>query len=225
MSARRLRVWLRVCIAAVGCAALCGLAYLWYWTGAQPSSEDAAPGTARIAGEPVGESAVPNLPHTAGRTPERSGTSLWRVVDERTAGGPIPNFPSDWSRAGRALVDVSATVRMAPNWRTGSGFRIDVPQLGKRYDATIERIDQGIDGRSRAVRGMAVDGTGQGRRFVVTVGPMHVLAYLDTAAGPYELVGNNRLGWLLPTSSMMAGWDFSEPDCLLPDREGVPDGP
>ena len=209
----------------MGFIVLCGVAYHWYRTGAQHGTEDAAPVAARIAGEPVGESAAPNLPHAAGRTPERSGTPLWRVVNERTADGPKPDFPNDWSRTGRALVDVSATVRMAPGWLTGSGFRIDLPQLGERYDATIERIDQGIDGRSRSVRGMAIDGAGQARRFVVTVGPMHVLAYLDTAEGPYELVGNNRLGWLLPTSSMMAGWDFSEPDYLLPDREGMPDGP
>lgn len=54
----------------------------------------------------------------------------------------------------------------------------------------------------------------------MTVGPQSVFAYIDTPRGPYELVGDNRLGWLLPTSSMLAGWDFSEPDYLLPEREG-----
>ena len=151
---------IRVLATAVGFIVLCGVAYHWYRTDAQHSTEDSAPVAARIASEPLGESAVSKPPRAAGRTPERSGRPLWRVVDERTAGGPIPNFPSDWSRAGRTLVDVSATVRMAPDWRAGSGFRIDLPQLGERYDATIERIDRGIDGRSQSVRGMAVDGAG-----------------------------------------------------------------
>ena len=142
--------------------------------------------------------------------------SLWEPAD-----GPIaerlPPFAAEWSEEGRMLVDVSAAAAAAPNWRVGDPVAIVVPQLGERYETTIERIDEG-PGRSRAARGLILGEDGRSRRFVVTVGPKHVFAYVDTPEGPYEMAGNNRLGWLLPTSSMLAGWDFSEPDYLLPER-------
>ena len=141
---------------------------------------------------------------------------LWRPADERTA-ERLPAFAADWSKEGRVLVDVSPAAAAAPNWRVGDAVAIVVPQLGERYETTIERIDEGPGG-SRAARGLMLGEDGHSRRFVVTVGPMHVFAYVDTPQGPYELAGDNRLGWLLPTSSMLAGWDFSEPDYLLPER-------
>ena len=51
----------------------------------------------------------------------------------------------------------------------------------------------------------------------MTVGPTRVFAYVDTPLGPYELVGDTRLGWLLPTSSMLAGWDYQKPDYIVPE--------
>ena len=83
--------------------------------------------------------------------------------------------------------------------------------------STVERIDH--LGHVHSVRGLLVDGDGRERRVVVTVGPGRVFAYVDTAAGPYELIANDRLGWLLPSSSMMAGIDFSKPDYLLREVE------
>ena len=152
---------------------------------------------------------------TAGRAVFSPG-SLWRTADEGTA-QRLPPFAADWSEEGRVLVDVSPATAAAPNWRVGDAVAIVVPQLGERYETTIERIDEGPGG-SRAARGLMLGEDGHSWRFVVTVGPMHVFAYVDTPRGSYELAGDNRLGWLLPTSSMLAGWDFSEPDYLLPER-------
>jgi len=95
--------------------------------------------------------------------------------------------------------------------------QVDLPQLGTSLEGRIDRITDG-PGYSRSIRGLAVDGDGRNRRFVLTVGPTRVFGYIDTADGPYELVANTRLGWLLPTSSMLAGFDFSEPDYELPRR-------
>ena len=120
------------------------------------------------------------------------------------------------------MVDVSGAVAAAPGWRVGDLLTIEVPQLGERYQSTIDRIDEG-PGYSRSVRGLIVGDDGKSRRLVVTVGPTRVFAYVDTAQGPYELVGDTRLGWLLPSSSMMAGWDFSQPDYLLPEPDEVGD--
>ena len=116
------------------------------------------------------------------------------------------------------LVDVTAAAAAAHGWRAGDRVTVDVPQLGVRYEAEIDRISDG-PGRSRAARGLAMDADGRKRRIVVTVGPGRVLAYVDTLRGPYELVGDGRLAWLLPTSGMMAGVDFSKPDYFVRGRE------
>ena len=141
---------------------------------------------------------------------------LWHAIDERTV-DVKPTFNTDWSQAGRVLVDVTRTVVEARTWQVGDAVGIDIPQIGTRYEATIDRIDTG-PGYASAARGMAIDDNGRKRRFVVTVGPGRVFAYVDTPEGPYELIGGDRLAWLLPSSSMMAGIDFSKPDYILPGK-------
>ena len=148
----------------------------------------------------------------------RALTPLWRVVDERTTTAK-PAYADEWSEEGRVLVDVSGATYEARTWRVGDRVAIALPQLGEVYESTIDRIDEG-PGHSRSVRGLIVGADGQRRRVVVTVGPGRVFAYIDTEDGPYELVADARIGWLLPSSSMMAGIDFSKPDYLLPERRG-----
>lgn len=147
---------------------------------------------------------------------------VWRAVDERSAGA-LPPFDETWSRERRVLVDVSAAVSAAPTWRVGDKLALDLPQLGQRFESAIERITEGADG-SRSFRGMIVEDDGLARRWVVTVGPTRVFAYVDTSLGSYELIADSRTGWLLPTSSLLAGWDFGETDVVLPEPEWtVPD--
>ncbi|MCZ0953513.1 MAG: hypothetical protein OXJ56_13160 [Rhodospirillaceae bacterium] len=135
-----------------------------------------------------------------------------------------PPYPTDWSETGRSLVDVSGAARTASAWRVGDRVSMQLPWLRVSYEGGIERIDEGL-GYSRSARGWATGADGRERRFVVTVGPTRVFAYLDTAQGPYELVADTRLGWLLPSSSMLAGIDFGEPDYIIPGPPGDPDGP
>ena len=149
---------------------------------------------------------------------QRLARPLWRVVDEGSV-KEAPPYAESWSEAGRVLVDVTATSQWAHAWQVGDRLAVEVPQLGGLREWAVERIDEGQDGRSRSVRGW-IDGDGQRRRIVVTVGPGRVLAYIDTPQGPVELMGNARLAWLLPSSSMMAGIDFSKPDYILPERQG-----
>ena len=137
----------------------------------------------------------------------------------------VPPYPESWSETGRVLVDVATAASRADTWRVGDRLAVDLPQLGGIHEWTVERIAVGQDARSRSVRGW-IDGVDdRPRRIVVTVGPGRVLAYIDTPQGPYELTGNARLAWLLPTSSMMAGIDFSKPDYILPERRGSDGAP
>ena len=140
---------------------------------------------------------------------------VWRAVDERAVDA-LPVYEDGWSEAGRALVDVSGAVYAAETWKVGDRMAVELPQLGETYQSIVERIDRRAYVHS--VRGLIIDRDGRERRVVVTVGPGRVFAYVDTWAGPYELVANDRLGWLLPSSSMMAGIDYSNPDYLLRER-------
>jgi len=176
-------------------------------------------GAMEAAGPAAPQAATPS-PDGPASGPERQGVArpLWRVLDEGSAPA-LPPYSASWSEAGRLLVDVTATSREAPAWRVGERLAVEVPQLGGVRQWTVEHIDEGHDARSRSVRGW-VDGDGQRWRIVVTVGPGRVLAYIDTPQGPVELTGNARLTWLVPSSSMMAGIDFSQPDYILPERQG-----
>ena len=146
---------------------------------------------------------------------------LWAAVD-KSGTGTLPEYPAEWSTEGRVLVRVSAAIGAAAGWRVGDQLTLPIPQLGTVYRPLIESIDDG-PGPSRAALGEMTGKDGQRRRFVVTVGPAHVFAYIDTIQGSFELVGDDDLGWLLPTSSMMAGFDYSEPDYFLPEGWDEPE--
>ena len=203
---------------ALAVAMVLGTAGLVLWHATERSGLPSDP-----VDDVVGEPASPQAPTVAGGLSSGAGANevdrlwrVWRAVDERAVDA-LPVYQDGWSEAGRALVDVSGAVDAAGTWQVGDRMAVELPQLGETYESTVERVDR--LGHVHSVRGLLVDGDGRDRRVVLTVGPGRVFAYVDTAAGPYELVANDRLGWLLPSSSMMAGIDFSKPDYLLPDRE------
>ena len=155
---------------------------------------------------------------TVATTPNAKATAntpLWDAIDEGSV-DRVPDYAAEWSTAGRALVRVSVAMAAADGWRVGDRLTLPLPQLGTVYRPMIEAIEIG-PGPSRAALGKVTGGDGQRRRFVVTVGPAHVFAYIDTARGSYELVAGDELGWLLPSSSMRAGFDYSKPDYFLPE--------
>lgn len=146
---------------------------------------------------------------------------LWVEVDETTASNPPPYAP-EWSMAGRALVRVAAAASTPGSWQVGDRLVLPLPQLGETYHLEIEEIDEAVG--SRALLGRIADDAGRLRRCVVTLGPSSLFAYIDTPEGSFELVANHEFGWLLPSSSMVAGWDFSEPDYVLAEDMTPPDG-
>ena len=184
------------------------------------------PGTPRDAPAEMSRTAAPADPDVSpGPTAPTAPTDppLWEPVDENGV-RPLPEYAPEWSTEGRVLVRTDAALAAAGGWRVGDRLTLPVPQLGAVYRPLIEEIDDGPGG-ARSALGMVRGDDGRERRYVVTVGPIHVFAYVDTPAGPYELMGGERHGWLLPTSSMMAGFDHSEPDYILPDALEALDAP
>ena len=153
-------------------------------------------------------------PVAAPRPDAHSETPLWQVVDERTL-GTLPYFAGEWSPKGRVLVHVADASAAAQAWQVGDRLAIPLPQTGETLRPVIDGIDDG-PGYARSALGTAVDANGVPRQVVVTVGPASVFAYIDTPDGSYELFADSDHGWLLPTASMMAGFDFDEPDYILP---------
>ena len=141
---------------------------------------------------------------------------LWRALKESSV-TELPPYARDWSVEGRVLVSVEGAEDAAQDWRVGNRLAIPVPQLGETYFPLIEEIDEG-PGHARSAVGRIAFPGGRFGRVVVTVGPQSLFAWLDTAHGAYELVGDAEIGWLLPRSSIVAGIDFSEPDYQLPEH-------
>ena len=210
-------------------ALLAALAMLVVWL-AKPSDTRGAPSDTRGAPARVDRDtrtgpAAPTPPPPGQRptaepaTPTAPGTPLWQALDENAV-PRLPDYAPEWSTEGRVLVQTSAAMEAAGGWRVGDRLTLPVPQLGALYRPLIDEIDDGPGG-ARSVLGMVRGDDGRDRRYVVTVGPAHVFAYVDTPNGPYELSGGRELGWLLPTSSVMAGFDHSEPDYILPETHEV----
>ena len=195
-------------------AALLLTALVWWTIGPHGDAEGPEPAAVETVAVQVEQPADRTFDPTRAMAP--SVPTLWRTLGTRSPDLDPPPYEDGWSEADRALVDVSEAVAAARTWRVGDRVGVEIPQLGERYEGPIDRIEVG-PGYASAARGLATDADGRNRRFVVTVGPGRVFAYVDTPAGPYELVGNERLAWLLPSSSMMAGFDLSEPDYILPE--------
>ena len=209
-------------IAGVSVLVIAGILY-WLIDGSgtiPQGSEGASTANAESGAAETESDAFPQPPATPQQAakPARQSTDppLWRPVDEAKMHN-LPFFAKEWSTEGRALVRVSGAAEAARAWHVGDRLTIPLPQLGETYYPVIEEIDDG-PGYSRAAEGMITDSDGYPRRVVITVGPTSVFAYIDTPEGPYELAADSDFGWLLPTASMMAGYDFSVPDYILPEN-------
>ncbi len=193
-----------------------GVAAVMVWFG----FEARTPASQETAGpEHTVSSPLPGLGRDA-LLPENSSAdqvvrSLWRPVDEASL-RELPFYAKEWSHEGRVLVRVSDAAAAARSWRVGDRLTFPLPQLGATYHSVIEGIDEG-PGYSRAAFGKIPGEDGRDRRVVITVGPTSMFAYIETPKGTYELNANRNYGWLLPTTSIMAGFDFSQPDYILPN--------
>ncbi len=187
------------------------------WLAADRTRDAQAPAAAPAGQTAAIKAARETRAGADGATPATEGPApLWRAVDPRSVAAKPP-FEDVWPKAGRTLLDMSAATAAAPTWRVGDRVRIDVPQLGTRRAGRIDQLNQ--LGHSIAASGRTVAADGPGRRFVVTVGPGRVFAYIDTPAWPYELAADDQLGWLLPSASMMAGFDCGHPDHWPPEAQ------
>ena len=199
-----------------------GLALVWLsslrWPTVDDGSGTGLPGEGTTTAQ-VGSPGEPRESQNATPPPSVAGPEdpLWVQIDE-AAVADLPTYAAEWSEEGRALVRIAAIASTSTVWRIGDRLTLPLPQLGETYHPVIDEIDEAVG--ARALLGLATDADGRQRRCVVTIGPETLFAYIDTPQGSYELVADDRYGWLLPSSSMMAGWDFSKRDYYIAEREG-----
>ncbi len=189
------------------------------------SPQGEAPDYAAIEAAGAPAPAVPRSaegPSRRAPTPAPAGSAndpapLWRPIDE-SALGSLPPYGEGWSKEGRALVGMSADLAATGALREGDRLTLSVPQLGEVRSSAVEEVSHGAGARS--LLGRAAWGDGRPRRWVVTVGPDSLFAWIDTPAGPHELAIRGRYGWLLPSVNKKAGVDFSKADHFIKDGDG-----
>lgn len=155
------------------------------------------------------------MPGPSGEAPPRQSVewgshAAWTVADPAQAGASsTPRKPLAEGAVLVALSDGFGT------WRLGDVVAIEVPQTGRAYRSSIDRVEAGLGGSRSYIGGGPVVGEGA-MSLVITVGPRSAFAHVGTPEGRYEMVGNRRFGWLVPTAGMDAHVDYSKRDYFLP---------
>lgn len=202
---------------AAGLAVLGGvIAGLLFWPAAPaPEAEPPArPSPRTIDPRPTPPDAAP-----ATAAPTAPAQVLWReVAPSDVAPALLPVHREEVP--GRVLVRFAAG-RGA--WRVGDRLQVTIPQIGAVFDARLEEIHRGPSG-ARAFTGTLKpdDAASDAYGFVLTVGPVETFAQLSTPLGSYELVGNGRYGWIMPTVNMDQDVDRSVHD-YHPTRRSPPE--
>ena len=201
---------------AASVLALSAILILQWSLGPLPSEEDGiVPMAITLPGrefprvdKPVGQGVA-----TRGRPPPQAPRAGWSPVDV-DAVDPllVPQYKE--RVAGAVLVEVAEDIR---DWQAGERISFTVPQIGITYTPVIDHIETAL-GHNRSYFGR-LTATRSPYTFVITAGERNTFANIATPAGTFELVGNTRLGWLMPTANMDQHVDYGKPDYIIPELE------
>ena len=169
------------------------------------------------SGEPPAARAADSVVQSLGATTEApvqnsSGGSqvAWSAAD---AGAIQPDRlpPQQKTFTDAELVRLTSDMR---TWQAGTRVAFDIPHTGATVESVIERVETGLAGNTSYI-GWVV-GQDSPQRMIVTVGGRNAFAYIGTARGGYEMVGNREFGWLMTSAGMDRHVDYSKPDYYLP---------
>lgn len=164
-----------------------------------------APGQAPQAATEGRSNKPATAPSQLDSAPASGSPSAWRRIDPAQVDvGDRPKHRQ--TVAGRVLVQIAADLSVL---KVGDNLALPVPQDAAVFEARIEQAHPGIGGARAFTGSLASAGAG---RFVLTVGPRSTFANLTTPGGRYELVGNRRYAWLMPSANMDRDVDYSVPD-------------
>ena len=193
-----------VCVVLAGIA-LGTVAGLWYRS--DPDKQQATRDTDGVAETPSASSG-PAQDRVRERQVGWSAADRGAVEPDR-----LPPYQETFTDA--ELVSLASDMR---TWRAGTRVEFDIPQTGATLESVIERVETGLAGNISYIG--RVVGQDSPHRIVVTVGTRNAFAYIGSARGGYEMVGNREFGWLMTSAGMDRHVDYSKPDYYVPrDRQ------
>ena len=174
------------------------------WHRSDPDTRQAtrdANGVAETPGEPPGALAQETV---------RGAQVGWSAAERgEVEADRLPPYQETYTDA--ELVSLASYMR---TWQVGARVAFDIPHTGATVESVIERVETGLAGNISYI-GQAV-GQDSPHRMVVTVRVSSAFAYIGTARGGYEMVGNREFGWLMTSAGMDRHVDYSKPDYYLP---------
>ena len=170
-------------------------------------AEDAPPDAVKTPAPPPGATASSVLPSVPPDT-------AWTEVD-------VADINPEWVPEYHETVEGALLVAIGDGmrtWNAGDTIALPVPQIGEVFRPVIDDVETLIgNNRSYVGRTLAADAP---YSFVITLGESDTFGYVGTPQGSYELVGNTRLAWLMPTANMDQHVDYSKPDYFYLDENG-----
>ncbi len=157
---------------------------------------------------------APRQGEAASALPSVPPDTAWTEVD---VAGINPEWVPEYHETveGALLVAIGDGMR---TWNAGDTIALPVPQIGKVFRPVIDDVETLVgSNRSYVGRTLAADAP---YSFVITLGERDTFGYIGTPQGSYELVGNTRLAWLMPTANMDQHVDYSKPDYFYLDENG-----
>ena len=201
--ARSSAVFKRVAVAAC-VAALIAVGAWMFWprpAGVAAGPTDALPEGTSLTVPPASIDAAPVAPVLP------KPMALWQpipVADVQPV--DLPAYKEEV--AGRVLVQLAQDLG---GWAVGDRIAIAIPQLEATYAPEVLRVARG-PGSIRTYAGTLLTADARDYSFVVTVSARNTFAHLSTPQGIYELVGDDRFGWLMPQANMDTHVDQTVPD-------------
>ena len=143
---------------------------------------------------------------------DREGRIGWSAADRgEVEADRLPPYQETFTDA--ELVRLASDMR---TWQVGTRVAFDIPHTGSTVESVIERVESGLAGNISYIG--RVVGQDSPNRVVVTVGARNAFAYIGSARGGYEMVGNREFGWVMTSAGMDRHVDYSKPDYHLPGR-------
>lgn len=142
----------------------------------------------------------------------------WHAVDRRAVEPDrLPPLQETFTDA--HLVSLASDMG---TWQAGARVAFGIPHIGATLESVIERVEIGLAGNISYIG--RVVGQDSPHRMVVTVGARNAFAYISSARGGYEMVGNREYGWLMTSAGMDRHVDYGKPDYYVPrdSERGVP---
>ncbi|MYD42522.1 MAG: hypothetical protein F4W90_01360 [Gammaproteobacteria bacterium] len=115
-----------------------------------------------------------------------------------------------WSHVPEHAVFVNLN-RQFEQWLLSTPVTIEVPHIDASFEALIERIERNSP-KSTTIYGIPSENEEELHRLIVTFSENRTLAYISSARGSWELVGDREIGWIVATIDLKKSQDYSETD-------------